>query len=67
MYGIMEKLEGYSPQPLSYSQNLTKLYKEVKKSDRLLTNQKIVIFVNKEGDFKVFKNKQEANFKNSKS
>ena len=63
----MEKLEGYSPQPLSYSQNLTKLYKEVKKSDRLLTNQKIVIFVNKEGDFKVFKNKQEANFKNSKS
>ncbi|MCE5319371.1 MAG: hypothetical protein LLG04_18650 [Parachlamydia sp.] len=57
----MERLEDSSASsPISYARNLAKIYKEFKKSDKQNTDKKILLFVNKSGVLRIFKNSQEA-------
>ncbi|MCE5316349.1 MAG: hypothetical protein LLG04_03170 [Parachlamydia sp.] len=51
---------------ITFTQELAGIYKQLKKSDKLLASQKVTLFVNEKGNLAIFENKKDAKLQHFK-
>ncbi|MCE5317992.1 MAG: hypothetical protein LLG04_11630 [Parachlamydia sp.] len=51
---------------ITFTQELARIYKQLKKSDKLLASQKVTLFINEKGNLAIFENKKDAKLQHFK-